>query len=49
MALHDFVMDGRMLRQEKGGSIGLDLTGVVSDIFMSEWDKLILARMASRG
>ena len=46
MALHDFVIDGRMFRQNKGGSIGLDLTGVVSDIFMCRWDKRLLESMA---
>ena len=46
MELHDFCIDGRIFRQKKGGSIGLDLTGVVSDIFMGRWDKLLLEKMA---
>ena len=29
---------GRIYRQEEGGSIGLDLTGVISEIYMSWWD-----------
>ena len=49
MALHDFVIDGRVFRQEKGRSIGLDLTGVMSDIFMCEWDNMVLNKMANRG
>ena len=39
MTLHDFVMDGRIYRQNSGGSIGLDLTDVVADIFMCKWDR----------
>ena len=46
MQLHDFVIDGDMFRQRRGGSIGLDLTGVVSDIFMLRWDKQLLVRLA---
>ena len=34
MELHDFCIDGKVFRQKGGGSIGLDLTGVVSDICM---------------
>ena len=45
MELHDFCIDGRVFRQKKGGSIGLDLTGVVSDIFMCRWDRMLLERM----
>ena len=32
MSLHDFQFDDRVFRQKSGGAIGLDLTGVVSDI-----------------
>ena len=46
MELHDFVITDRVFRQKRGGSIGLDLTGVVSDIFMCGWDKLLLGKMA---
>ena len=46
MELHDFSIDGRIFRQKKGGSIGLDLTGVISDIFMCRWDKLLIERMS---
>ena len=45
MELHDFMIDGRIFRQKKGGSIGLDLTGVVADIFMNGWDRLLLEKM----
>ena len=46
MELHDFEIDGKVFRQKKGGSIGLDLTGVVADIFMCGWDRMLLERMA---
>ena len=39
MSLHDYVYDGKIIRQKGGGSIGLDLTGVVSDIYMNYWDQ----------
>lgn len=45
MRLHDFVIDGQIHRQKEGGSIGLDLTGVVADIFMERWDKIFLRRL----
>ena len=46
MALHDFVINGKIFRQKKGGSIGLDFTWAVSDIFMCGWDKRLLEGMA---
>ena len=46
MELHDFSIDGKIFRQKRGGSIGLDLTGVVADIFMCAWDKMLLEKMA---
>ena len=39
MSLHDFHFDGQVYRQSGGGSIGLDLTGVISDIYMCVWDE----------
>ena len=38
MRNHCYMFEGRIYRQEEGGSIGLDLTGVVADIYMSWWD-----------
>ena len=49
MELHDFCLDGQMFRQRQGGSIGLDLTGVVADIFMCTWDRMLLENMTSNG
>ena len=45
MELHDFVIDGQFHHQKKGGSIGLDLKGVVADIFMERWDGIFLRRL----
>ena len=45
MELHDFVIDSQFHRQKEGGSIGLDLTGVVADIFMERWDGIFLRRL----
>ena len=42
MSLHDFQFNQQIHRQNKGGSIGLDLTGVVSGIFMCYWDKKLI-------
>ena len=45
MMLHDFQIDGVLYRQKEGGAIGMDLTGVVSDIYMVEWDKELINGM----
>ena len=45
MELHDFCIDGKIFRQKRGGSIGLDITGVVADIFMCGWDKMLLEKL----
>ena len=45
MSLHDFQLDGQLYRQSRGGSIGLDLTGVVSDVYMCEWDSRLIGMM----
>ena len=42
MKIHDFQFDGMIYRQNNGGAIGLDLTGVVADIYMCYWDKQLL-------
>ena len=46
MSLHDFHFDSVIYRQRTGGSIGLDLTGVVSDIYMEEWDTQLIQKAA---
>ena len=44
MINHDFQFNGTIYRQNTGGSIGLDLTGVLSDVYMCEWDKSLIQR-----
>ena len=44
MALHDFQFNGTVYRQRSGGSIGLDLTGIISDVYMCFWDKELLKK-----
>ena len=41
-AIHDFKVDEVIHRQSEGGAIGMDLTGVVSDIYMCEWDRQLI-------
>ena len=38
MKNHCYKFEGKIYRQEEGGSIGLDLTGVIAEIYMSWWD-----------
>ena len=49
MTLHDFVVDGLIYRQSEGGAIGMDLTGVVSDIYMCHWDQQVIAGLQANG
>ena len=44
MRMHDFQFDSTIYRQETGGSIGLDLTGVISDVYMCYWDRELIRR-----
>ena len=48
MKLHDYVFDGKIIRQKGGGSIGLDLTGVVADIYMCHWDERFLQKLSDK-
>ena len=45
MSVHDFQLGGKLCRQSGGGSNGLDLTGVVSDLYMLEWDRQLMRLM----
>ena len=44
MSLHDFHFNGTIYRQKEGGSIGLDLTGIIADVYMCHWDKEFIRR-----
>ena len=48
MELHDFQLDGQIYRQEAGGAIGMDLTGVLSDIYMIDWDKQLIRELEEK-
>ena len=39
---HCYSFNGEIKKQEKGGPIGLDITGVVAKIFMCWWDEKLL-------
>ena len=42
MSLHDFQFNGKIYRQVEGGATGIDLTGVIAEIYMKYWDKELL-------
>ena len=45
MTLHDFSFDGKIYRQKSGGAIGMDLTGVLADIYLCRWDTILKEKM----
>ena len=47
-SLHDYQVDGDIYRQSEGGSIGMDLTGVIADIYMLEWDRKLISAIEER-
>ena len=49
ISLHDYVFDGDIIRQKSVGSIGLDLTGVVADMYMGHWDNIFIKRLSEKG
>ena len=44
---HVYRYDSKILKQEKGGAIGLELVGVVANIYMCWWDKQLRSRIAA--
>ena len=46
---HMYMFDGRIHRQESGGSIGLELTGNIAQVFMIWWDRILKSRLAESG
>ena len=42
MEMHDYEFDGKIYRQLKGGAIGMDLTGVMADIYIQSCAKISL-------
>ena len=49
MSMHDFGFDGKIYRQRSGGAIGMDLTGILADIYMCKWDKQLIERTNADG
>ena len=45
MRSHDFEFAEEIYRQNVGGAIGLDLTGVLADIYMCQWDNVLLSKL----
>ena len=45
MSVHDFMFGGKIYRQLSGGAIGMDLTGVLADVYLCEWDKQLMQGM----
>ena len=41
METHTYVFDGTTRRQTKGGPIGMEITGVIAQIFMVWWDRKV--------
>ena len=46
---HMYTFDGRIHRQESGGSIGLELTGNIAQVFMIWWDCTLKSHLAESG
>ena len=44
---HGYQYNGKIFKQEEGGAIGLELVGVVANIYMCWWDKQLLQRLAA--
>ena len=46
---HVYTFDGKKRKQNKGGPIGLDLTGDLAQIFMMWWEKEFLKKLEQQG
>ena len=46
---HLYQMDGKVFRQQTGGPIGLEITGVLSRLVMLWWDKMFLHKLDKLG
>ena len=47
MTNHDYVFNGEIRKQSKGGPIGLDLTGSIAQVFMMWWDAEFKRRLSA--
>ena len=46
---HTYTFDGKVYRQQSGGSIGLELTGNIAQVFMIWWDSEFKLRLNEAG
>ena len=44
---HAYQYNSKIFKQEEGGAIGLELVGVVANIYMCWWDKQLKTRISS--
>ena len=49
MSKHVYIFDGKMHHQQSGGSIGLELTGNIAQVFMIWWDCAFKSRLSDTG
>eukprot|EP00794_Sanderia_malayensis_P013422 gene13422-14801_t len=49
MENHVYKFDGRINRQQRGGAIGLALTGSLAQVFMMWWDRTFKSRLSDLG
>ena len=49
MKNHLYQFDGKVMRQKRGGPIGLGLTGDVAQIFMVWWDQQMIKKLEANG
>ena len=48
MKNHTYQFNDVIRKQKEGGAIGIDLTGVIAQIFMSWWDKELLKKLGEK-
>ena len=46
---HYYKFDNKIFQQSKGGSIGTEITGELSKIYMNSWDKKLLDKLQGLG
>ena len=46
---HTYKFNGKIRKQQRGGPIGLDLTGIVAKIYMKWWDRQLIGRLSDIG
>ena len=49
MSAHVYKFEDKMMRQKKGGAIGLEMTGELAGVFMCWWDKMMKKKLMEDG